>query len=77
MKIEEIRKISDVGERTAAAEELRAYAAARAEEARVVRDQGVRDLRTDGDGPVAIVRRTRVSRHTVKALVRGVPRGAG
>jgi hypothetical protein len=72
MKIEDIRKISNPEARTAAAEELRAYAAARADEARLVRDQGVRDLRAAGTGPAAIVRGTRVSAHTVKVLVRGV-----
>lgn len=73
MRIEEIRALTDDAERTAAAEELRAYAMARAEEARVLRDQGVRALKASGVGPVEITRRTKVSAHTVKALTRGAP----
>ena len=71
-KIEEIRKIPDLTERTAAAEELRAYAEARAAEAREIRDSGVRELRVAGARPVEIVRETRVHPATVKLLLRGV-----
>ena len=70
LKIDAIRAIKDDTERTAAAEELLAYALNVAAEAREVRNAGVRKLKAAGKMPVAITRETRVAAPTVKALTR-------
>lgn len=74
LRIEDIRRLEDPWARAAAAQELLDFATARAEEARVVRDTTVQELRVGGNQPAEITRRAGVRPHTVKALTRSLPR---